>query len=243
MSEEEGLKAFEAALASLVPRTDRLDRDRLMFLAGQASVAGVSAETSTSEGATGVSPVAGKEHGQDARATRGWAWPVAFSAMTAVAATLLVLLLTQPGPPMIGKGAPEDRGSVESPVAPESPRRDTPPAGVPPEHRLPDWPESPRPGPGGTTVLALGPIGRVRFPEVTERLLAARVPQALDRVFAEGAGPAAAPQPGLPSGVQGSPAPATYRKLRDDLLQSAGPARSSAPPSVHEMLNPIGDKS
>ena len=41
MSEEkkqDDLKSFEAALAGLVPRTDRLDRDRLMFLAGQQSV-------------------------------------------------------------------------------------------------------------------------------------------------------------------------------------------------------------
>ena len=45
MSDEEkqneiDLIAFEAALASLVPRSDRLDRDRLMFLAGQQSRTG-----------------------------------------------------------------------------------------------------------------------------------------------------------------------------------------------------------
>ena len=35
--EDNRLRAFEAALASLTPRGDRLARDRLMFLAGQAS--------------------------------------------------------------------------------------------------------------------------------------------------------------------------------------------------------------
>ena len=32
------LSELEAALAALVPRAERLNRDRLMFLAGQASV-------------------------------------------------------------------------------------------------------------------------------------------------------------------------------------------------------------
>ena len=31
------LKAIEAELAALIPRTDELDRERLIFLAGQAS--------------------------------------------------------------------------------------------------------------------------------------------------------------------------------------------------------------
>lgn len=38
MSEEERLTRFEEELAALRPRVDHLDRDRLMFLAGQASV-------------------------------------------------------------------------------------------------------------------------------------------------------------------------------------------------------------
>jgi hypothetical protein len=65
----EELKAFEAALASLTPSADRLSRDRLMYMAGQAALA---------------SP---KTH---------WHWPAAFSAMTALAATLAVLLISQP---------------------------------------------------------------------------------------------------------------------------------------------------
>jgi hypothetical protein len=65
------LTALEAALAALVPRADRLDRDRLMFLAGQAS--------------------------RDTRHAR-WPWPAAFAAMTAVAAGLLVALVIESRP-------------------------------------------------------------------------------------------------------------------------------------------------
>ncbi len=73
-----GLKAVEAELASLSPRTDRIDRERLIFLAGQQSVAG----------------------GRAASRARRWGWPTAFAAMTALAAGLLVALLL-PGEPRV----------------------------------------------------------------------------------------------------------------------------------------------
>jgi hypothetical protein len=73
------LKAFEAKLAALTPRDDRLDRERLIFLAGQASVTA--------------------DAGRSPAYVVGWrrhpAWPAAFAAMTAVAATLLCVLITQ----------------------------------------------------------------------------------------------------------------------------------------------------
>lgn len=119
------LKAFEAALASLSPRTDRLDRERLIFLAGQQSVAAGSA--------------------RPARRAGRWAWPAAFAAMTAVAAALLARFLVRPEPPVElrfvkvpaeraidDKAAPEqdvpgptaDGGRVEPPPAPgESPSK------------------------------------------------------------------------------------------------------------------------
>lgn len=72
--EPRDLKSFEAKLAAFVPRDDRLDRERLIFLAGQASMAKTSAA--------------------------GWKrhpiWPTAFATMSAVAATLLFLLVTRP---------------------------------------------------------------------------------------------------------------------------------------------------
>jgi hypothetical protein len=74
------LKAIEARLAALSPRDDRLDRERLMFLAGRASV---------------ERPF---EIGN--RKSRAWleskAWPAAFAGMTAVAAALLVALVVRP---------------------------------------------------------------------------------------------------------------------------------------------------
>jgi hypothetical protein len=89
MSDEEkqneiDLIAFEAALASLVPRSDRLDRDRLMFLAGQQS-------------RTGFQPVITRN-----RSKPTWAWPAAFSAMTAVATVLATLLVIRPTVPAMG---------------------------------------------------------------------------------------------------------------------------------------------
>ncbi len=74
------LKALEARLAALLPRDDRLDRERLMFLGGRASVE-VPFETGE-------------------RRPRVWlknkAWPAAFAGMTAIAASLLVALFARP---------------------------------------------------------------------------------------------------------------------------------------------------
>ncbi len=71
----EELAAIEAALSSVGPKPSRLDRDRVMFLAGRAS---------------GLAEM--RPRGE---ATR-WAWPAAFGAMTAVAATLLVMVVSRP---------------------------------------------------------------------------------------------------------------------------------------------------
>jgi hypothetical protein len=92
------LKAFEARLAALAPRDDRLDREQLMFLAGRASV----------EGSFEIS-------GLRARQPREKSWPVAFAAMTAIAATLLVMLVARPvvtEPPVV-----QVANSVKRPLA------------------------------------------------------------------------------------------------------------------------------
>lgn len=75
------LKAIEADLATLAPRNDRLNRERLLFLAGQASVRDTVVY-------------------QKAR-VHGWIWPAAFAAMTTVAAALFVMLLAQPGTALV----------------------------------------------------------------------------------------------------------------------------------------------
>lgn len=57
------LKAFEAALGSLQPTARPIDRDRLMFLAGQASTSGA------------AQPPASNARRSSNR--RGWGWPLA----------------------------------------------------------------------------------------------------------------------------------------------------------------------
>jgi hypothetical protein len=76
------LQAIEAEWARLRPRTDRLDRDRLMYLAGQASVAEA------------------KEKSQQGRSP-GWFWPTSSLGMTAIAAALLAMLLLRPEPQFV----------------------------------------------------------------------------------------------------------------------------------------------
>jgi hypothetical protein len=112
MSREEelarNLKAFEAQLAGLTPRTDRLDRERLIFLAGRQSAV-----------AERTRPTA--------RVIR-WAWPGAFSAMTAVAATLAVLLLRgDTGPPVPIAEKILQQQAESDPPAPDTPRTHIPP--------------------------------------------------------------------------------------------------------------------
>jgi hypothetical protein len=93
------LTPFEAALAGLAPRVEGFDRERLIFLAGQASVLG--------DRAAGASPDWERAGGMRARR---WAWPAAFSAMTAVAAALLVMLCTRPAA-TIAMAVPKDTAS------------------------------------------------------------------------------------------------------------------------------------
>jgi hypothetical protein len=85
------LKSLEAELAKLVPNADRLKRDRLMFLAGQASVC-----------------ANGRVNGTAAGFKRRSLWPAAFAVMSTIAASLLaVVLLNWPA---------DIKQTVESPV-------------------------------------------------------------------------------------------------------------------------------
>ena len=80
------LSELEAALAALVPRAEHLNRDRLMFLAGQASAEPKIGQTAAQ------SPTA------RLRCRADWAWPAAFATMTGIAASLLVALAIRPAP-------------------------------------------------------------------------------------------------------------------------------------------------
>jgi len=93
------LTPFEDALASIAPRVSGFAREQLLFLAGQASVEG---------------PI---------RPAARWAWPAAFSLMTAVAASLLVALCTRPDVPVAVHTEPAVAPTVVSaePAATEPP--------------------------------------------------------------------------------------------------------------------------
>jgi hypothetical protein len=128
----EGLKAFEAALAALVPRTYRLDRDRLMFLAGQQSRIGFQPVEQSRVGQAERSPTnyGEKTHGGTALrlshpTATAWAWPAAFSAMTAVAAALAIMLAIRPTGPTAGvhpSAIAANQGKNAKPSAAASPK-------------------------------------------------------------------------------------------------------------------------
>jgi hypothetical protein len=96
------LKSFEARLASLAPRDDRLDRERLMYLAGQAS----------------VGPAELRRDGGDWR--RHPAWPAAFGAMSAVAATLMCMLIMRPAEDGVTQNMASATRCVEQPPEPRA---------------------------------------------------------------------------------------------------------------------------
>jgi hypothetical protein len=118
------LSEFEAALGALVPRAERLDRERLMFLAGQASV-----------------ELQNSQPGTTRQSRARWAWPAACTTMTGIAAALLVALTIRPAPQVVERivtvpAAPQEpvAAVVQGRVEPES---EMPSAAV--VAALPDW--------------------------------------------------------------------------------------------------------
>jgi hypothetical protein len=102
------LQAFEAQLSSLQPTTGRLERDRLMFEAGEAT-----AESKQ----TNPPPSAAR-----------WIWPTVSTVMTAAAALLLVALVWNPGsvatksPTEVGEESPnQEIGETTRPIRPSVP--------------------------------------------------------------------------------------------------------------------------
>ena len=121
---------IERLLASFAPRPSRLDRDRLMYLAGQAAVesAAVAANASTVSHAS-ASPAAPRTP---------WYWPASTALSSACAAVLAVMLLVQAsatrdsfrgkGPALAGPKAPtgssqtNDATLLNDATLPNSPR-------------------------------------------------------------------------------------------------------------------------
>ena len=199
------LKEIEAALASLVPRGDRLSRDRLMFLAGQASVGGRTGAMATpGTDRRLVAPCTPRRNmpttsvGMAPSRGARWAWPSAFAAMSAVAASLLVALLVRPE---TGSGNRIADASTPGQPPPENasvPGR-TPASGLQtPDSGLSTYPE-------GTAL---------RFPRSRDsyhELLARVLDRGLD-----------AWKPPAGSGVTvTAAAPATYRELLETFLENS----------------------
>jgi hypothetical protein len=196
------LANLEAMLSSLAPRAAGIDRDRLMFLAGQASAlplpmgqgrgegeamrGAASAQTAHSPDSTALTlTLSQRERGQRGR----WAWPAAFSAMTALAASLLVMLVNRPGPQVVERIV---RVPVERPAA------------------VADSPHIERDQPTLETGLASSPARR--YAAFGESYLHAR-----DQVLAFGLDSWMRSNPS--AAASSSEPPASYRELRESLLQ------------------------
>lgn len=162
------LERFAAELAALSPRA-RLDRDRLMYRAGQASAA---------------MPT----YGRDARR---WAWPAAFGSMTAVAASLLLLLALRPSPRVVER-------IVRVPMPAPQPQR----ADVHPSATLAD----------AVPINVKHPVAPKGLPLDPPVYLDLR-----DRVLAMGLDSFS--PPGAPSDDRPDSRPANYRDLLNSLLR------------------------
>ena len=211
------LKAIEAELASLSPRTDRLDRERLIFLAGQQSVA-----------SGDISPA---RHGGH------WGWPAAFAAMTAVAATLLAMLLLWPETPGEVRFV---EVPVESPGDHDLATDGKLPARPPEDRRVEPSPEprepSAEPVPRSSLFALVGLEWMQRYDR--DRFSPdSRYPRLLDQVLAEGID--SWPSPAPVGGAKRASAPVPYRELLNQELgnpasNSSGPER----PLINTLLYP-----
>ena len=219
--EREELEAFEAALASLRPKGDRLDPRWREFLAKQASLTAAMASGQAPElleamsqghGASDGAPFCAfcGRTGPTPKGVRRWAWPAAFAAMTTVAATLLVMLASRPGPQIAA-----DPGDAVSPtVAQEN--------GQTPAKPSPEATPTRSERAARTAVLS-------HHPKRSRRPPAASYPQLLDKVMAQGLAAWEPPSAGALEDWQMARAPLSSRELLNRLLHEARPVNS--PPS------------
>jgi hypothetical protein len=196
------LAAVEAALGSVGPGPSRLDRDRVMFLAGRASLA---------------KPPVGRAH-----RNRRWAWPAAFSAMTAVAATLLVILVAQEPQPRIVQ-------VIQPPPTPDSDD-----ATGPHERDAPDAPAvSKKPVPA-TIWARPATVDRDRTPPLPPTPYGRQLRMVLVQAFDGGSGP-------WPTRRRKHlPRPVTYHELRQRVFEEAAPDAVFPARPPRDLLFPRG---
>ena len=127
--EKKDLRQFEAELASLVPRRDRVDPDWGSVLAAKAARDRAMAAAPT--GPAAGEPCQGPSGhvfvcvycGKGAARSTGigrWAWPGSLAAMTAVAAALLVILVAGRGTPVADRAAGSPKRGAGPAVATRS---------------------------------------------------------------------------------------------------------------------------
>jgi hypothetical protein len=136
---------FEAALAALAPRVEGFDRERLIFLAGQAAAlrgVGVSPAGDCPDFCRAPAQQGGKNWTVPFSSPRWrWAWPAAFSAMTTVAASLLVILCTRSAPTIASSGAEPRSAASNVAGTPRVPKATAVERRAPETSRdtMPDW--------------------------------------------------------------------------------------------------------
>jgi len=217
------LKAIEAELASLTPRTDRLDRERLIFLAGQQSAC---------RNTKGTVPFSLRENrdsplrenrdsplreNRDSPRVR-WGWPAAFAAMTAAAASLLVALLLQGKPRIevrIVKVPVEPAGNGEVVPGPNVP---TAPAVGPRVALLLENPKLLPEPVAGSGLFALVGLDWAQLYDRDRLSSDTSYPGLRDRVLREGVD--SWPTPFPVADVKPTSAPVPYRKLLNRVLGS-----------------------
>jgi len=199
----ESMKAVEAALASLVPRADRLDRDRLIFLAGRESAIAESVPRAR------------------------WVWPGALAAMTTAAAVLLVMLWYQPEPPVVVKyvEVPVQRPDPGEAVSEDGspPTEPTEPSAYPPHE-----PEEERLYSIGRPSL-LASLGLSWWPEPRDHRVGygASYPRLLDQILNEGLDSLPPPESVTAPAAPATP-PLPYRELLDQMLKDQALTASGA---------------
>jgi hypothetical protein len=193
------LKAIEAALAALLPKRGGLDRERLMYLAGRASL-----------------PAA------RAPGRFRWAWPAATAAMTGVAAVLLAVVslrLAEPAPRIVERIVEVPVARSPAAAAADDAARVSNDQQFSPEQESAN--DTVRPAAAGYPWSLVSRV--VGWPGVDSR-----APASLDnysalrnRVLRDGASAWAEP-PSRHAPADGAAEPASYRQMLDSFLDDAG---------------------
>jgi hypothetical protein len=205
-NKEQDLKAFEAALRSLRPRTDRLDSQWRNVLAKEATVASELGAGSTSSCTNPSGHLFLCIYcGSDAVRPRGagrWAWPAALSTVTAVAAILLAMLVTRSEPQIALRGGQQGAATL-SPSVVQQPAH---PAAVD-NGRVPE------------DQLAMGSVGRRPQNFGTEEMsyLALR-----DQVLRDGVESWKFPVSAVVTTARTTEGPLSYREQLERLLKQQG---------------------